>query len=180
MSSINLKHTPAFAGYGSDMGSIFDIEVTTIEGESTNMANYRGSTLLIVNVASKCGFTPQYEGLEQLYQKFKKRGFVVLGFPCNQFGNQEPGSESEIAKFCRLNYGVSFPLFAKIEVNGKNTHPLYAHLKKEASSDKAANDIRWNFTKFLVNEHGQVVQRFSPSTSPEDLDEVLEKQLVPE
>ena len=162
------------------MGSIFDIEVKTIEGENKNMADYRGSTLLIVNVASKCGFTPQYEGLEQLYQKFKDKGFVVLGFPCNQFGNQEPGSESEIAKFCRLNYGVSFPLFAKIEVNGKNTHPLYAHLKKETSSGKEAVDIRWNFTKFLVNGHGQVVQRFSPSTSPEDLDEVVEKQLVPE
>ena len=162
------------------MGSIFDIEVKAIDGKSTNMAEYRGNTLLIVNVASKCGFTPQYEGLEQLYQKFKERGFVVLGFPCNQFGNQEPGSESEIAKFCRLNYGVSFPLFAKIEVNGKDTHPLYAHLKKEASSSKEVGDIRWNFTKFLVNEHGQVVQRFSPSTSPEDLDEVVEKQLGPE
>ena len=144
------------------------------------LANFQGKVMLIVNVASKCGFTPQYAGLETLYQQYKDRGVVVLGFPCNQFGAQEPGTEAEIAQFCELNYGVSFPIFAKIEVNGPNTHPLYKFLKKEQSGILGAiglDSIKWNFTKFLVDPAGKVVDRFASSTAPADLMSTIDKLL---
>lgn len=148
------------------MTAIYDIKVKTINGEPTDLTPYRGAVMLIVNVASKCGFTGQYEGLEKLYKTYAERGLVVLGFPCDQFGHQEPGSEEEISNFCRLTYGVSFPMFAKIEVNGKNAHPLYELLKSERPGIAGSRAIKWNFTKFLVNREGLVVQRFAPATEP--------------
>lgn len=159
------------------MKSIYDIEVKTIDGEGTTLAPYRGKVMLIVNVASQCGFTPQYEGLEKLYKKYKNDGFVVLGFPCNQFGAQEPGSETEIRQFCRVNFGVTFPMFSKIEVNGDRTHPLYRLLKSEQPGLLGSEAIKWNFTKFLVDREGNVVERFAPSTKPEALTEAVESLL---
>ncbi|MBP1627609.1 MAG: Glutathione peroxidase [Holophagaceae bacterium] len=148
---------------------LYDIHVTTISGEERSLADYADKVLLIVNTASKCGFTPQYEGLEQLYRCYRDRGFEVLGFPCNQFGGQEPGTESEIQAFCQLNYQVDFPLFAKLEVNGENAHPLYRFLKGEARGLLGSEAIKWNFTKFLVNRQGEVVKRFAPATLPSKL-----------
>lgn len=159
------------------MTIIYDISVTTINAEPADLSLYRGRVMLIVNVASKCGFTGQYEGLEELYKTYAGRGFVVLGFPCDQFGHQEPGSEEEIKDFCRLNYGVSFPMFAKIEVNGKNAHPLYELLKKQRPGIAGSTAIKWNFTKFLVNREGQVVQRFAPATEPLAIKEQIESLL---
>lgn len=161
----------------TSMQSIYDFEVRTIDGNVTTLAPYRGNVMLIVNVASKCGFTPQYEGLEKLYQTYKDRGFVILGFPCNQFGNQEPGSEEEINNFCRVNYGVSFPMFAKIDVNGENTHPLYRHLKAAKSGIFGSGAIKWNFTKFLVDRDGNVVERYASPTKPASLAEPIEALL---
>ncbi len=155
------------------MPSIYDFNVTTLEGESITLSDYRSKVLLIVNTASKCGFTPQYEGLETLYQKYKDQGLVILGFPCNQFGSQEPGTSKEIATFCQVNYGVTFPMFEKIEVNGKNTHPLYKFLKSEQSGILWTQKIKWNFTKFLVNKEGKVIERFSPTTRPAELEEKI-------
>ncbi len=137
-------------------------------GEERRLADYRGKVLLIVNVASKCGFTPQYKGLQALYEKFQPRGFEILAFPCDQFGHQEPGSDAEIATFCNDTYGVTFPLFAKIEVNGKNAHPLYVWLKQQQGG-LLGNGIKWNFTKFLVDRAGTVRARFAPTTKPESL-----------
>ena len=133
--------------------------------------------MLVVNTASKCGFTPQYEGLEKVYQQYKDKGLVVLGFPCNQFGAQEPGGKEEIQEFCQLNYGVSFPMFDKIDVNGHNTHPLYEYLKKQATGVLGSESIKWNFTKFLVNRDGKVVDRFAPTTKPEDMARDIEALL---
>ena len=147
--------------------NLYDIDVTTLDGQPQKLAAWRGKTLLVVNVASKCGFTPQYEGLQKLYDKFKDRGFAILGFPCDQFGHQEPGNESEIARFCSLNYGVSFPMFAKIEVNGPNAHPLYRHLKSEKAGILGTEAIKWNFTKFLVSPEGEVLKRYAPKDTPE-------------
>jgi len=152
------------------MASVHDFAVTTLRGEPRSMAGYRGQTLLIVNVASACGYTPQYAGLEALYRKYKDRGFVELGFPCNQFGAQEPGSADEIATFCGTRYDVTFPLFAKIDVNGANAHPLFEHLKSERPGALGTKGIKWNFTKFLVNGRGEVVQRYGSSTTPEQID----------
>ena len=152
------------------MKTIYDFEVQTIDGQLRLLKEYRGKVLLIVNVASKCGFTSQYDGLEQLYQKYRDRGLAILGFPCNQFKNQEPGSEQEIKEFCRLTYGVSFEMFAKIEVNGENAHPLYTHLKNECPGLLGSRTIKWNFTKFIVDASGRVVKRFSPTTEPADLE----------
>lgn len=160
------------------MGDIYTIDVETIDGNITNLSQYKGKTLLIVNVASKCGFTSQYDGLETLYNTYADRGFVVLGFPCNQFGGQEPGSEKEIMDFCRLNYGVTFPMFAKIEVNGKNTHPLYQHLKKERPGLLGSSGIKWNFTKFLVDPEGNVIKRFASSTTPDEIKNDIVQLLV--
>ncbi len=157
--------------------SIYDFELKTIDGSLTKLSTYSGKVLLIVNVASKCGFTKQYSGLESLYQKFKDRGFEVLGFPCNQFGSQEPGDEAEIKLFCDLQYGVTFPMFSKIDVNGEQTHPLYKFLKKEGKGILGSESIKWNFTKFLVDKHGEVVHRFAPTATPESLEEEIEKCL---
>jgi glutathione peroxidase len=137
-----------------------------LHGEAQSLAAYAGKVLLIVNTASECGFTPQYAGLEALYQRYRERGLVVLGFPCNQFGAQEPGSADVIASFCEKNYGVSFPLFAKIDVNGDKTHALYQYLKKSAPGVLGSEAIKWNFTKFLVNRDGEVIARYAPATTP--------------
>jgi glutathione peroxidase len=158
---------------------IYDIEVRTIDGRSTTLAEHRGKVMLIVNVASKCGFTPQYEGLEALYKKFKDRGLVVLGFPCNQFGAQEPGSEAEIQSFCSTTYSVTFPMYSKVEVNGDATHPLFAHLKKSAKGVLGTEAIKWNFTKFLVGRDGSVIDRFAPQTAPGAMEKDVETQLGP-
>ncbi|MBN2894362.1 MAG: glutathione peroxidase [Campylobacterales bacterium] len=157
--------------------SLYTIPVTTITHEETTLEAYKGQVMLIVNVASQCGFTPQYDALEALYQRYKARGFVVLGFPCNQFGSQEPGSEEEIVQFCRVNFGVSFPMFAKIDVNGPNTHPLYQYLKKEQSGILGTESIKWNFTKFLIDRDGKVIARFASATSPESLAKEIEPLL---
>ena len=149
---------------------IYKISVKTIQGETTNLVQYVDKVMLIVNTASKCGYTPQYKGLEYLYKKFKDKGFVVLGFPCNQFLSQEPGAETEIKNFCELNYGVTFPLFSKINVNGKKTHALYKELKKRAPGALNTKSIKWNFTKFLVSPQAKTVERFSTATKPEEIE----------
>jgi glutathione peroxidase len=157
--------------------SLFDIDVQTITGASQSLADYQGKVMLIVNVASKCGFTPQYAGLESLHQQFADRGLVVMGFPCNQFGAQEPGSEAEIATFCETKFNVSFPMFAKVKVNGDDAHPLYKHLKGEQPGILGTEGIKWNFTKFLVNREGKVVKRYGSTDTPEkiarDIDALL-------
>ena len=157
--------------------SVYDFAAETLDGKPAALADYRGQVLLIVNTASKCGFTPQYEGLEALYRKHKGQGFAVLGFPCNQFGAQEPGDAAEIANFCSLTYDVSFPMFAKIDVNGPQVHPLYAFLKKEKKGLLGSEGIKWNFTKFLIGRDGEVVERFAPTTKPEALESAVEKLL---
>lgn len=159
------------------MASIYDFSATTIDGAEQSLSAYRGKTLLIVNVASKCGFTPQYEGLEKLYRDDRGRGLVVLGFPCDQFGHQEPGDADEIRNFCSLNYDVTFPMFAKIEVNGDKAHPLYKFLKKEAKGLLGSEAIKWNFTKFLVDKDGKVVRRYAPTDSPASIGKDIEAML---
>ncbi|CAD85117.1 MULTISPECIES: glutathione peroxidase [Nitrosomonas] len=157
--------------------NIYDCGIKTMDGQDKLLGDYKGKVLLIVNTASKCGFTPQYQGLEDLYRRYKDRGFVVLAFPCNQFGHQEPGSESEIQQFCTTRYDVSFPVFAKIEVNGANTHPLYRYLKNEKSGVLGTKAIKWNFTKFLVDRSGHVVRRYAPADKPESLTGDIEQLL---
>ena len=147
--------------------SIYDIEVTTIAGQAQSMSAYRGKNLLIVNVASKCGFTPQYAGLQSLYDQYKARDFAILGFPCDQFGHQEPGNEAEIQQFCSSTYNVTFPMFAKISVNGSGAHPLYKYLKGEKPGVLGTEAIKWNFTKFLVGANGAVLKRYAPTDTPE-------------
>lgn len=159
------------------MRDIYSHKARTLDGREVSLEDYRGKVLLIVNTASKCGFTPQYTGLEALYARFQDRGFAILGFPCNQFGKQEPGSEADIAKFCSLTYPVSFPMFAKVEVNGEGTHPLYAQLKADAPGLLGSKGIKWNFTKFLVNRAGQPVERFAPTVKPQDLTAKIMKLL---
>ena len=159
------------------MTSVYDFSAKTIDGDEQKLSAYKGKTMLVVNVASKCGFTPQYTGLEALYEKFKDRGVVVLGFPCDQFGHQEPGDEAEIKNFCSLNYDVKFPLFAKIEVNGANTHPLYKYLKSEAKGLLGSESIKWNFTKFLIDAEGKVVTRYAPTDTPEKIEKDLTRML---
>ena len=149
--------------------SIYDFKATDIQGQERALSAYKGKVLLIVNTASKCGFTPQFEGLETMYKELHEKGLEVLGFPCNQFAQQDKGSDSEIAGFCMKNYGVSFPMFSKIEVNGDNAHPLYQYLKKEARGILGTQKIKWNFTKFLINQDGKVIKRFAPTTKPEDI-----------
>jgi glutathione peroxidase len=155
--------------------SIYDIEVKTIDGQPQTLDPYRGRVLLIVNVASKCGLTPQYTGLEALYRKHRDQGLTVLGFPCDQFGHQEPGDEAEIRQFCSRTYDVTFPMFSKIEVNGEGAHPLYRFLKSEKKGVLGSEAIKWNFTKFLVGRDGAVVHRYAPTDTPEG----LEKDLAP-
>jgi glutathione peroxidase len=155
---------------------IYDFSVRTLEGRESTLAAYRGRVLLIVNVASRCGFTPQYAGLEALWQRYRDRGFVVLGFPCNQFAAQEPGTEAEIGAFCSSTYQVSFPMFAKVEVNGDAAHPLYRWLQHQAPGVLGTEAIKWNFTKFLVDGSGVVIARFAPATTPE----AIEKHVLAE
>ncbi len=159
------------------MTSVYDFSARTIDGDEQKLSAYKGKTMLVVNVASKCGFTPQYTGLEALYEKFKDKGVVVLGFPCDQFGHQEPGDEAEIKNFCSLNYDVKFPLFAKIEVNGANTHPLYKYLKAQAKGVLGSESIKWNFTKFLIDADGKVLTRYAPTDTPEKIEKDLARML---
>ena len=151
------------------MATIYDFKALSNKGAEVDFADFKGKVLLIVNTASKCGFTPQYDGLEALYKKYKDRGLVVIGFPCDQFAHQEPGSDAEIAEFCRLNHGVTFPLMSKINVNGENAHPIYKYLKS-AAKGTFGDAIKWNFTKFLISRDGSKVERFAPTTKPEALD----------
>ena len=159
------------------MASIYDFTVKDIAGKAVKLDRYRGKVLLVVNTASECGFTPQYKGLEALYEKLHGKGLEILGFPCNQFGGQEPGSEKEIAQFCELNYGVTFPMFAKVDVNGANAAPLYKYLKSEKPGLLGSEAIKWNFTKFLVDREGNVVKRYAPNDAPESLAGDVEKAL---
>jgi glutathione peroxidase len=157
--------------------SLYDFHAERLNGDEVLLDAYRGKVLLIVNTASECGFTPQYAGLETIYRRFKDRGLVVLGFPCNQFGAQEPGDAESIGQFCQTRFDVTFPLFAKIDVNGENAHPLYAWLKHEAAGILGTEAIKWNFTKFLVDRGGKVVNRYASTTQPEDLEETIETLL---
>ncbi len=156
---------------------IYDFSAKDIKGNEVSLADYQGKVLLIVNTASKCGFTPQFEGLQNLHKELGDKGFEVLGFPCNQFLSQDPGDENAISQFCSLNYGVSFPMFAKIEVNGEGTHPLFRFLKKEAKGLMGSEKVKWNFTKFLVDSNGQVVRRYAPTAKPEEIRADIEKLL---
>ena len=185
----------------SDMNTIYDFTALSNKGKEVNFADYKGKVLLIVNTASKCGFTPQYDGLEALYQKYKDQGLVIIGFPCDQFGHQEPGTDEQIEEFCRLNHGVTFPLMSKIEVNGEGAHPIYQWLKSKAGfagfnpehrltqildemftkadPDYASKpDIKWNFTKFIISREVKVICRFEPTTEPKEMEESIEKELA--
>ena len=155
------------------MGSIYEFTAKTSQGATATLADYRGKVLLIVNTASKCGFTPQFEGLEALHEKYAGKGLAVLGFPCNQFGHQDPGSDAEILEFCQLKYDVKFPMFAKIDVNGTGAHPLYRYLKKQAPGLLGSEGVKWNFTKFLVDRNGNVVERFAPTVTPKELEKKI-------
>ena len=180
------------------MAKIYNFKALGNKGAEVDFAQYEGKVLMIVNTASKCGFTPQYDGLEALYQKYKDQGLVIVGFPCDQFAHQEPGTNEEIAEFCRINHGVTFPLMAKIEVNGANAHPVYVYLKDNAQAEEKKgfkakataalfkaisksvekeNDIKWNFTKFLINRDGTVIKRFEPTTTPKDIDKDIKAML---
>ena len=159
------------------MTTLYDLTVTSNRGDEIDLAQFRGRPVLIVNTASKCGFTPQYEGLQQLHEEFKDRGLVVIGFPCDQFAHQEPGDDGQIQEFCQLNYGVSFPLSTKVDVNGKDTHPVFAFLKERAGG-LLGSSIKWNFTKFLVAADGTTVKRFTPKTAPAELQADIEALLV--
>jgi glutathione peroxidase len=155
-----------FPGRSAAMSNVYEFSAKNIDGEEQKLDAYKGKAMLVVNVASKCGFTPQYKGLEALYEKLKDKGLVVLGFPCDQFGHQEPGDEAEIKNFCSLTYDVKFPMFAKIDVNGANAHPLYKYLKKEAKGLLGTEGIKWNFTKFLIDKNGKVLKRYAPTDTP--------------
>lgn len=157
--------------------SIYNYEAVDIQGNNRDLSEFKGKLLLIVNTASNCRFTPQYAGLEAIYKEYESAGLVVLGFPCNQFAYQERGVDSQIAEFCTKNYGVSFPMFSKIDVNGKNAHPLYQHLKKEAKGILGTQKIKWNFTKFLIDQNGNVVRRYSPSVKPSSIKLDIERYL---
>ncbi|MBO7469232.1 MAG: glutathione peroxidase [Bacteroidales bacterium] len=180
------------------MATIYDFKALSNRGEEVDMAQYRGKVLMIVNTASKCGFTPQYDGLEALYQKYKEQGLVILGFPCDQFAHQEPGSDEEIAEFCRINHGVTFQLMKKVDVNGENAHPIFEYLKSQAPTEeykglkakathtmlkgisksaKKESDILWNFTKFIISRDGAVVKRFPPTTEPADFENDIKEML---
>jgi len=156
----------------------YNYSADSIDGQSIKMSAFKGKAVLVVNVASQCGFTPQYTGLEKLYLKYKSEGFEVLGFPCNQFGAQEPGDEQEIKNFCSLKYNVTFPMFHKIDVNGPNTHPLYEYLKSEGKGILGTSAIKWNFTKFLVDRNGNVLRRYPPTATPESLEDDIKEALA--
>ena len=149
--------------------NFYQFKAQSLQGKEISMENYKGKAILVINTASKCGLTPQYEGLEKLYKKYKDKGFIILGFPCNQFGNQEPGDEKSISEGCLINYGVSFPMFAKVDVNGESAHPIFKYLKKELNGT-FGNRIKWNFTKFLIDAQGNPQKRFSPLTKPEKIE----------
>lgn len=157
--------------------TFYDFEAENISGKTISMSKYKGKTVVIVNTASKCGLTPQYEGLEILFQKYEAQGLVVLGFPCNQFANQESGSSREIQEFCQMNYGVSFPMFAKVDVNGENAHPLFKYLKSNLGGGLFGSKIKWNFTKFVIDKNGKPVKRFSPVTKPKKMESTIKKLL---
>ncbi|MGM7669819.1 glutathione peroxidase [Microbacterium sp. A93] len=158
------------------MPTLYDFTAPTVAGQDQPLADYAGQVAVVVNTASKCGLTPQYEGLQELYAEYKDQGLVVLGFPCNQFANQEPGTDAQASEFCQLNYGVEFPMFAKVDVNGSGSHPLFAWLKKETSG-LLGGAIKWNFTKFLVDRDGKVLERFAPATGPEKMRSAIEAAL---
>lgn len=159
------------------MTSIYDFSAQTIDGKTRTLADFKGKVLLVVNTASQCGFTPQYKGLEALHKKYSGRGFAVLGFPSNQFGQQEPGPDTEIAEFCEMNFGVTFPMFSKVDVNGTNAHPLYKYLTSAKKGLLGSQGIKWNFTKFLVGKNGTVIDRYAPTTKPEDIEKDVERAL---
>ena len=156
--------------------SFYDFEAQKLNGDKIKMKEFEGKTLVVVNTASKCGLTPQYKGLENLYEKYKDDGLVILGFPCNQFANQESGTSDEIEEFCQVNYGVSFPMFEKIDVNGRNTHPVFKFLKRRLGGFLGSR-IKWNFTKFVIDKKGRPVKRFAPTTTPEKMELVIQKTL---
>ncbi|MFE4092684.1 glutathione peroxidase [Priestia sp. YIM B13484] len=157
--------------------SVYEYSAKTFKDEDVSLSNYQGDVLLIVNTASKCGFTPQYKDLQALYEEEKENGLTVLGFPCNQFGGQEPGSSNDIEQFCELNYGVSFPMFAKVDVKGEHAHPLFTYLTEQAPGLLGSKGIKWNFTKFLVNRQGEVVKRYAPQTAPKDIQKDIKELL---
>jgi glutathione peroxidase len=157
--------------------SIYDFEANTLRGQEESLSKYKGKVLLVVNTASKCGFTPQYKGLQEVYDKFKDRGFEVLGFPSNQFAGQEPGESEDIAEFCEINYGVTFPMYEKVDVKGDDAHPLFKYLSKEAPGVLGSKSVKWNFTKFLVDQEGRVLKRFSPQTTPDQIEADIAKLL---
>ena len=157
--------------------TFYDFSANKLNGKKTDLSEYKGKTIIAVNTASQCGLTPQYKGLEELYNKHKNDGLVVLGFPCNQFGKQERGTSEDIQAFCELNYGVSFPMFEKIKVNGKNAHPLYKYLKSKLSGGLLGSSIKWNFTKFVIDKNGKPIKRFAPATTPETIEAYIEKIL---
>lgn len=165
------------AGNNLKEKTFYDFSAMTSSGKEINMSDYEGKVVLVVNTASKCGFTPQYDGLEALYKKYNEQGLVILGFPCNQFGHQESGNDDEIQSFCKLNFGVTFPVLAKIEVNGSNTHPLYEYLKYSIPGILGTKDIKWNFTKFLINREGKPVKRFAPTDTPEKIEKDIQSLL---
>lgn len=158
--------------------NFYDFEAKKLNGQEASMADFKGKTVIVVNTASKCGLTPQYEGLEKLYSKYKEQGLVILGFPCNQFANQESGNSDEIAEFCQVNYGVSFPMFDKIDVNGKDAHPIFKYLKSELKGGILGSKIKWNFTKFIIDKNGNPVKRFSPVTTPEKMESYIQQILA--
>ncbi|MFF2908720.1 glutathione peroxidase [Paenibacillus sp. NPDC057934] len=157
--------------------SIYDFEAQTLRGEEESLSKYKGKVLLVVNTASKCGFTPQFKGLQEVYEKYNDRGFEILGFPSNQFAGQEPGESEEIAEFCEINYGVTFPMYEKVDVKGDEAHPLFKYLSAEAPGVLGSKSIKWNFTKFLVDQDGRVLKRFAPKTTPDQIEEEI-KQLL--
>lgn len=165
-----------FTKKGAISISIYDFSAKTIDGEEKSLNDYEGEVVLIVNTASECGFTPQFDGLEKLYDTYKDEGLTVLGFPCNQFNSQDPGSDGEIAIFCRRNYGVTFPMFSKIDVRGENAHPLFVYLTEQAKG-VVTRQIKWNFTKFLIDRNGNVINRYAPQTKPENIEKDIEKAL---
>lgn len=156
--------------------SVYDFSAATMQGEEKSLADYKDKVLLIVNTASECGFTPQFQGLQSVYDQYNEQGFEVLGFPCNQFKDQDPGNNEEIADFCQRNYGVTFPMFEKVDVKGENAHPLFSYLTNEAKG-MLTKDIKWNFTKFLINRHGEVIDRYAPQTKPESIQKDIEEAL---
>lgn len=160
-----------------DSITIYDFDANLLNGEKVSLNNYKGKTIIIVNTASKCGLTPQYKGLEELYQKYKSEGLVILGFPCNQFANQELENSEDIEEFCQLNYGVSFPMFEKVDVNGKNAHPIFKYLKSKLSGGILGSRVKWNFTKFIIDKNGEPIKRYSPTTKPEKMESFIVKNL---